>query len=382
MRTNIDLDNLLQFNNTFYIGNSFYTFLLNHQYSFIKGHLASTPRIFQHPSYNVGVIQSAAYLIREIYSGHIYIGSSGNIYKRIIKHKAGILKQQHDNSNFNKLLKQTNIQNFDLIIFFTENREDAYEVEQYFIDKYKNHTLLLNVGIDVRCAMNGLPLSEEHKRKISQSNIGRLTSEKTKQKLSLFHKTDIHAKTLMQEIHNRKKQPISVYGIKYKSLSEAGKYSGYSESLLRRALNRNDDSIFYMTDKINPLKGRSLSDEQKQHLSDYRKNNVDCKAQLERIRHLVKKKIILNGVEYDSIQESSRQTKIPIPTLTDQIKKINKSTLSGPYVINYVKPELRKVSVDGVIYNSVKEASQLLSVSISTLKARIYSDNIKNVFYI
>lgn len=333
----VSLDEVLKFNNTYFVGECFYTFANKKQYSFIKGMLEYSPRKFQHPLYNIKKDHTATYIIREIDLCKIYIGSSEKVYDRIARHKWHILRKQHDNSKFTELLQQTHIKNFELIIIFTDSREEAYDLEQYFVNMYKDTGLLLNIADDVRFAMRGRELTEEHRQKISEANTGKIMSDEAKEKISYSRKNSEKAISQIQEMLNRKKRRISVNGIEYESLAEATRLSGNTQAAIRAALERSDSNVFWLSNNESPIKGRSLSEEHKQNLSESRKNNPKAKQQLEAIRELTRRKIILNGVLYNSVLEASKAVGIGECTIHRKLREHKDKFKDGPYVLDYVK---------------------------------------------
>lgn len=344
MKHFVSLDEVLKFNNAYYVGGCFYTNVvfsnIEKQYSFIKGMVEYSPRKFQHPLYSVKKDQSAAYIIREMCSGNVYVGSSEKVYTRVCKHKWHIQRKQHDNSKFTELLQQTHIKNFDLIVIFTDTREEAYDLEQYFVNMYKDTGLLINIANDVRFAMRGRVLTDEHREKIREANTGKIMSDEARQKIALSRKQSVKAITQLQEMLNRKKRRISVNGVEYESLTQASEFSGMTLSMLRSALDENDPNVKWLSDNESPIKGRSLSEEHRRNLSMSRKNNPKAKQQLESIRELTRRKIILNGVLYNSVLEASKAVGIGECTIHRKLREHKDKFKDGPYVLDYVKHKL------------------------------------------
>lgn len=337
MKQFISLDDVLKFNDTYFVGDCFYTFANKKQYPFIKGMLEYSPRKFQHPLYNVKKDHTATYIVREMYSGNVYVGSSEKVYDRIARHKWHILRKQHSNSKFTELLQQTHIKNFDLIVIFTETREEAYDLEQYFVNMYKDTGLLINIAEDVRLPMRGCKLTEEHRQKISEANTGKIMSEEAKQKISYSRQSSEKAQLQIHEMISRKRRRILVNGIEYESLTQASQLSGMSLAMLRSALADNDPKVIWLSNNESPIKGRVLSEEHRRNLSISRKNNPKAKQQLESIRELTRRKIILNGVLYNSVLEASKAVGIGECTIHRKLREHKDKFKDGPYVLDYVK---------------------------------------------
>jgi hypothetical protein len=386
MKTTMSLAELKVVNNNYYSGDCHFVKVAGKDYSFIKGLLDFSPRQFGHSKYSVRLEkQSAAYFIRDLYSGSVYVGSSGNIYKRITKHKIHINNRKHDNINFTKLLQSGSLKLFELIIIFTDSREAAYDVEQILVNDYKDYVGLLNIANDVRTARLGAKNSEEHNRILSEVNRNRLVDDKARQRMSIFHKTNERAISQFKALHEAKRLPVMVHGVRYESVTEAIGRCKYSKSMLQRILHsKRDTEVYFLTDKVSPSKGKTQSEEAKKKLSEFRKNDPKAIAQLESIRELARRKIILNGVLYPSVSEAVRITGMSESGIHRQLALCGGKDSDGPYVLNYVVPKPMQVSINGVVYESRPTAAIALGVNKSTLKGRLRSESPmwKDYFYV
>lgn len=384
MKKLIELEQLLQFNNEHYFGNVHYCSINGKKYNFIKGYLTYNPRKFENSLYGLNVNSSATYLIRELNTGDTYVGSSGKIYIRLSKQKAMINEKNHSNANFNKLLETTNIKNFELLVFFTNNREEAFGLEQYFVDRFLNTSFLLNIARDVRFYTSpnfnrlGSKNSPEQTKRLADLARNRVFTDEDREKLSFIRRTNEKSIDQFKKVLEDKRRRISVDDVEYESLTEAGINSPYSESSLRRTLSRGvNKNIFYITDNESPLKGRTIPDWHKQRLSEVRKTNPAFIDQLSSVRDLTKKKIQINGIMYGSITEAIKLTGISESVIHRKLKESNGKENNEFYVLNYVKPQLKKVVIDGVVYNSVSEAAEILGLNKYLLKSRVKSGKIK-----
>lgn len=378
-----NIDEILKIDNKIYSGENFIVVIKDKEYSFVKGNITHLPRSFNNRLYNVNTDQSAAYFIQDFSTGKIYIGSSGKIYKRICTHKQAIVVKKHSNKNFTKLLQDTPSEYFDITLIFTNSREEAYEIEQYLLNLYINNSLLLNIGLDVKLAMKGRVLTEDHKNKISISNTGKKLSLETRAKMSAFSKTNERAINHFKEILETKKRKIMVYGVEYESIHRAGILSGLSESCIRRALrNKRNPEIYSISDNVSPLLNRTISEQQKQKLSEFRKNNITAINQFAEAREKSKRKIILNGVLYESVKEAIKKTGISECTIHRQLSKFNGKIKDGPYILNYQKRKPWKVSIKNEIFDSISIASRELKINKVKLKDRLRAANYSDYFYI
>lgn len=333
----ISLETTLSVNGVHFSGEHHFTFVNGKKYSFVKGYLGILPARFQHPLYNVKRDQTGCYLIREIQEGKTYAGSSEKIYKRISRHKEWLLGlKAHPNKVFNEIVKDRNPLDFELIIFFTNTREEAYELEQFFVNMYKETNQLINIAHDVRYAMRGHQFSEEHKNKISEANKGREVDEKARLNISIARKSSEKAILQTSLLHARKRRRVSIGSTVYESITVACKALAMSETALRKATRDPKSDICFIDDVKSPLAGRSLSEEQRAKLSSLRKNNEAAQQQLASIRHLTQKKIVLNDVLYESITQAARETKIGESTIRRRLRETNfPKNQEGNYVVFY-----------------------------------------------
>lgn len=135
----------------------------------------------------------------------VYIGSSFNMKNRRWEHFNKLRKNKHNNKYLQSAVNKYGIENFKFTcIKYIEKYEDKEKLrkellvnEQYEIDKYRedngkiNHNLCYNL-YEIAGSPLGKKLSEEHKKKISESNKGRNAgiklSKEHKSKLSESHK--------------------------------------------------------------------------------------------------------------------------------------------------------------------------------------------------
>lgn len=380
MNTLLSLNELLESNDIHYTGDCHFVDIDSHQYSFIKGFLNYTPPRFKHKLYNVHICQSATYIIQEFNTGYVYIGSSGNFYSRIIKHKFLINKKEHDNKKFTELLKTTDINNFELTVIFTSTREEAYDIEQLIVDHYKDTDQLINIASNVRYAMRGIPLSEEHKEKLRRSNAGRMCSLATRRYMVHVRKTSKLALEQMRKIHENKRRKIMVNGVEYKSLTEAIVSSGINKVQLRKLLNKNDPSVYWLGKNVSPVKGRPLTRDHIDALRASKINNPKTKAQFEKYRVRNDKKIILDGVLYNSVLDAVRATGFPECSIYKQLRGKKDQLIDGVYVLNFKKHTVKKVIINNIVYDSARHASTVLSINLHTLRSQIKSGAV-NYYY-
>lgn len=344
-----------------YHGDCFFVEIKDKSYSFIKGSLETLPRKFGNNLYDVKVSRPGAYAVMEIVSGKIYFGSSKDVYKRVTEHKSGVVRKRHPNKKFEELLRNEQFKIFDLVVIFTETREEAYSLEQFFLDEWKDQDRLLNIAHDARCAMRGAKLSKEHLEILSKVNRDKIVSEESRAKMALSRKTSPLAISQLAEVHEKKRRRVRVDAVEYESITEARSTTGLSESVIRKKISKcKDDSSRWLEDSKNPLAGRTLSLQQRQKLSAIKKSKG--MEQFEKMRELSRKPIILNGVLYKSVRDAVRLTSISEPVIHRKLRESGGKDVEGPYVLDYVKLGPKKIMFKGEVYNSAAIAAEALGI--------------------
>ena len=76
--------------------------------------------------------------------------------------------------------------------------------------------------------------------------------------------------------------------------------------------------------------------------------------------------IVVDGVEYNSVREASRETGVAVQTIRSRLHNGNCSLLD-------IRPKTRKVICEGKIYSSISEAAAEYGTKINTMIARLKS---------
>jgi len=192
---------------------------------------------------------SGVYIIKNIITNKIYVGSSYNYSKRISQHKLELNKNKHHNAYlqraWNKYGKNAFI--FDYIEKCDE--ELLIEREQYWMDFYKSY--LSEHGYNINPTAGsclGCKRSDETKKRISSSKKGHIVSDETKHKISKTmkikqngvsnsffgkHHTDVTKKKISESNkgkqcgeNNPMKNSINVEKMKEAMMSVSYKWSG------------------------------------------------------------------------------------------------------------------------------------------------------------
>lgn len=377
----MSVEKTFELNNCYYASDCYLVELLNVQQPFIKVMLEDPPKRWGWSTrHKDDKKQCAAYAIRDIDTGKIYLGSSSDIYTRTVTHRHSVRMRKHGNENFNELLKTKNIKYFELFVFFTDSREKAYDIEQFLIDHFKDSGLMLNISTDSRkntatvlspnFTMRGRVPTEEHRKNISVANTGKIMSEETRVKISQSRKTSPLALSQLSEIHEKSRRRVMINCVEYESITKAREATGLSETVIRKMIDKcEDSSTRWLEDSKNPLAGRTLPLELRQKLSAIKKHKG--MEQFEKMREMAQKPIILNGVLYKSVREAVRLTGISEPVIHRKLKEFGGKDTQGPYVLDYNKPIHKKVMFNDVVYDNVLHAADSLGISKNTMKSRV-----------
>jgi len=122
--------------------------------------------------------KSGVYAITNVKSNKVYIGSTNNFTTRWSDHKRNLHTGKHVNPHLQYSWDSYGGEMFEFsILECVDNLDKLVDVEQLWMDKYREEGIeLYNCGLVASRPSLGRkmpPLSEEHKRKISESMMGR-----------------------------------------------------------------------------------------------------------------------------------------------------------------------------------------------------------------
>lgn len=200
---------------------------------------------------------SAAYILQHVKSGKIYIGSTGDIYRRKNKHYSSLISGNHHVTSLQEAYNSN--PNIRFFVILTNNREEAYDYEQQLLNHYNGIRPLFNIATNAVRSWLNLKHSEETKNKIrekvkirmqdpnysimlSNANKGKIISAETKVKISKSLAGIIRSNATKEKIRSRmlgrakskehaekisqrnklKSRPISINGVHYESIAAAG----------------------------------------------------------------------------------------------------------------------------------------------------------------
>ena len=128
------------------------------------------------------------YKIMNTATGDFYIGSSNNIPARIRQHRSNLANNKHCNHHLQNAYNKYGKQAFEFIAILLCNIEQKLYFEQEFLDLFKP---AYNIATCAEAARQGLHHTEEARRKISETHMGKTNA--------LGHKCTAEARAKMSE---------------------------------------------------------------------------------------------------------------------------------------------------------------------------------------
>ena len=134
---------------------------------------------------------SGIYRITNVVSGKFYVGSAVSIYKRLASHRKRLLDGTHHNKHMLSACEKYGIAVFEFsVLEYVEDPDRLIEREQHWIDSLR----AVEVGYNKRPHTSsnlGMTLSEDTRRKMSESRIGKrlVWSEEAKSNYREMRKT-------------------------------------------------------------------------------------------------------------------------------------------------------------------------------------------------
>ena len=323
------------------------------------------------PTYNIYNMNSGIYRIKNLITNDCYYGSSKDIEKRWKIHKTKLKIGNHINIILTRAWAKYGESNFIFEIVELCDINRLKEVEQ----KYLNNKPKYNIGLS---SSGGDNLTNNPKRIsiIEKISIGLL---KTYSKMTDEEKKEKHSKPM-------EKNPNWKGGSSYiKYYCECGQEKKEKAKTCSKCRIRNGDK--------NPFFNNKHSDETKKHLSELREGKYYGEQNIP---------ISIDGVDYTSSGEASRNLNIPMVTIRWRVRSKNPKYSNYSYKeevkISYTEeyqserfsnPQIGKqhdhnkpFTIDGIEYRTLKEASKILNIHQSTIKGRLINKKFINYEYL
>jgi len=121
-------------------------------------------------------MNSGVYMIKNLITNKVYIGSAANFERRFYLHKLNLNKNQHHSRHLQSSWNKYGPSNFEFFILevTTGDKKDLLETEQIYIDKYQSFDMNFGYNINPKSDSSlGVKRSEEYRKKSSESRKGK-----------------------------------------------------------------------------------------------------------------------------------------------------------------------------------------------------------------
>ena len=167
-------------------------------------------------------MNTGIYKITNLVNNKFYIGSSSyNVYNRINVHKRLLKQNKHENSYLQKSYNKHGLNNFNFEIVELCEPLLCLEREQYYLDFFKCYNR--DIGYNINKKSNsrlGCILSQETKDKISNSHKGKIISNETKRKLSISRNNRKIPKEIIEKIRKSNFKKVLQYSLSGEFIKE------------------------------------------------------------------------------------------------------------------------------------------------------------------
>jgi len=237
-------------------------------------------------------------------------------------------------------------------------RTHTNEVKRFFSNLHKGNTYNL-----------GLKMSVEQRKRMSEARKGKNTGDDN----PFFGKH--HSEETLKKIQETKQKNIAKYGRtmpkttreviidgkKYISTTEAGRQLNVcTATILHRIKSPNPLYINYSYVDNEPKINTTISAETRKKMCEARKKRDSPNS----------KPVIIEGTQYKSISEASRQLGVSTNIIRNRLKY--NIPIHGP-PNKQESPMSKKVVIDGILYKSTAEASRQLGISKNVIFNRLHN---------
>lgn len=189
-------------------------------------------------------MNSGIYKITNKTNGHIYIGQSVNLSKRMNRHLWALQGEYHGNSHLQSAFNKYGKESFSFTILLYCEKPELTRYEQYFVDALNPEYNICTECVESRV---GVPVSEETKRKIRKANMGKCPSEEARRKMS---KAKMGTRLSEEHKANIGKSVHAARTKKFKEGSES-MIAEYKETIIARVSKEVKDRLQAEANKLN-----------------------------------------------------------------------------------------------------------------------------------
>lgn len=249
-----------------------------------------------------------AYVYRLVHrpSGYFYIGSTSDLSERKLQHMGSLAAGCHQNVRLQRFYDKKHKKNWEFESISVPNRKAAYKREQLLITKYLDDPKLMNIG---KGAFGGDNLSRHPDREAIIAKMTRSVQKRWDEASEEF-----------RENHKETRRGVNnpMYGKTHsasarKLISEAniGKVGwALGKKFTKEHRAKISENAKKRTGAKNPFYGRKHSE------ASLEKMRVSSKKRDTSFLDVQRKQISVDGIVYLSLSDASRSTGIPRPTLS------------------------------------------------------------------
>lgn len=188
---------------------------------------------------------SCVYIIRNMDTDVLYIGSSYNCYKRLREHRNDLRNKRHCNVPlqyaYNKLKGKLQV-----YIIRTTEVNTPFWLENVVLTYINKHGETYNIGDTAELPRLGVPVSEETRRKQSEAHSGVNLSFESRAKMSSSRRGVPLNEERKANLVAVSKKALMGDGVKYESAAECARITGIGQSSITRRLTNPNYPGWYM----------------------------------------------------------------------------------------------------------------------------------------
>lgn len=289
---------------------------------------------------SLGFLENCTYLLFNEQTGYYYIGSSVEAKRRLRDHFRDLKSGTHSNSKFQHAFNKD--QEFEVEVVPLNSREEALQLEQLLIDEHRGDPKLLNLALDVASPRLGVKASEETVERQSKSlrayyerggvnsMEGKTHSSETKARLSALAREQFSDPATRELLSQRAKKRYSVQqnrDLTSRRTSEAMEDPNLRSKLSKSSIVRWEDAE----------QRRLQSERAKKRFSDPEQLKVAQKGGKKvwedpAFRDRMTRKVSVDGVVYESLTQAAKQFGVSIATVCQRAESNSERFKSWKYV--------------------------------------------------
>lgn len=241
------------------------------------------------------------YRIRNLVNDKCYYGSSKEIEKRWKRHKNDLVNDKHVNTILQRAWNKYRSDNFAFEIVEICEEEELFDLEQLYLNKNPAY----NIGIH---ASGGDNLTKNPNRYVIIENI-KIGSQKWRDSLSIEERKQKLSKPMEKNANWKGGISIAYCKICDIKITQGAEYC-------------KDHIVYDRAKEKNAFFGKTHTIEVKKLISEKNKGKKPPNI----------KPVYIDGIEYESLTEATRQTGIPSPTILWRINSKNKKFIDYKYL--------------------------------------------------